>query len=54
MTTKIINLFFFIFTFYIGNTQEVVIDSVYTYEKIKMSTSFASLTLGIDLLTLGH
>ena len=54
MTTKIINLLFLIFTFYIGNTQEAVIDSVYTYEKIKKSTSFASLTLGGDLLTLGH
>lgn len=35
-------------------TQAIVIDSVYTYQKIEKSTSFASLTLGADILTLGQ
>jgi hypothetical protein len=37
-----------------AQAQEVKIDSVYTYEKLEKSTSFAALTLGGDMLLLGQ
>ena len=41
-----------LFLHLIGRAQEVKIDSVYTFEKIDKSTSFAALTLGGDILSL--
>lgn len=43
-----------LFLHLIGRAQEVKIDSVYTFEKIDKSTSFAALTLGGDILSLGQ
>lgn len=44
----------FLFLHLTVNAQEVKIDSVYTLEKIEKSTSFAALTVGGDILTLGQ
>lgn len=54
MTSRVLLFSIFCLASFYIKAQEVVIDSVYTFDKMQKSTSFAALTFGPDILTLGQ